>query len=76
MYPMKNSHSARKVVLGLSGGVDSTAAALLLMDKGYEVVGVYVDVLGEYAAPREIADQLGIQLICADASKEFEETVI
>ena len=33
-----------KVVLGLSGGVDSTAAALLLQEKGYEVVGLYFDI--------------------------------
>ncbi|MGL4484585.1 MAG: tRNA 2-thiouridine(34) synthase MnmA [Anaerovoracaceae bacterium] len=33
-----------KVILGLSGGVDSTAAALLLQKQGYEVIAVFFDI--------------------------------
>ena len=33
---MKNN----RVLLGMSGGVDSTVAAILLMERGYEVVGI------------------------------------
>ena len=69
-----------KVLLGLSGGVDSTAAALLLKEKGYKVTGFYFDVTGVNEEgrreARQVAEQLGIELICTDVSGEFREKVI
>ena len=70
-----------KVVLGLSGGVDSTAAALLLQEKGYEVVGLYFDIWEDSGAQgRERAEnaakQLGIEFIYKNVSDTFEDIVI
>lgn len=69
-----------KVILGLSGGVDSTTAALLLKEKGYEVIGLFLDVLGDndkgIEEAREAADQLGIKFIHRDVSARFEDIVI
>ena len=36
---MKKARKEQKVGIGLSGGTDSTAAAMLLLEDGYDVVG-------------------------------------
>lgn len=65
-----------KVVLGLSGGVDSALAALRLQRAGYEVLALYLDVgLGGADAAREAAAQLGLPFAVADVSAELERLV-
>lgn len=70
----------KKVILGLSGGVDSTTAALLLKEQGMEVIGFYFDVLGTNRegeeAARKLAERLSIDFVSMDVSKQFSEIVI
>lgn len=72
--------SKNKVLLGLSGGVDSTTAALLLQEKGFSVIGYYFDTEGNNVQGRteakHVADQLNIPLIEEDVSQLFCEKVI
>lgn len=70
----------KKVLLGLSGGVDSTAATLLLKSQGYEVTGMFFDVLGNQQDAKDKAEntakELEIDFIYRDVSKEFGSEVI
>ena len=66
-----------KVVLGLSGGVDSAVAARLLQKSGYEVHGLYLDIgTGDARADAEAtAEFLGVPLTVRDVSAELEREV-
>ena len=67
---------SEKVVLGLSGGVDSAVAAHLLHRAGYEVLGLYLDNgLPGAAAARQAAEALDIPLTVADMREAMEEKV-
>ncbi len=72
--------SKKKVVLGMSGGVDSTASAVILKEKGYDVTGLYFDVLGKnsdsYQAAEKAAEILDIPLIYKDKTSDFKTSVI
>lgn len=71
-----------RVLVGLSGGVDSLSVALLLKNKGYDVIGLFLDFLNktgseqEYSELKLSAKKLGIEVYRKDLSKEFESSVI
>ena len=65
-----------KVVLGLSGGVDSAVAAHLLRESGLEVYGLYLDNgLPGADAAREAAASLSVPLTIADSREGMEQYV-
>ena len=78
---------AERVVVGMSGGVDSSVAALLLKRAGYDVVGLFMknwedDDDDEYCSTREdlidaaaAADVIGIELEAVNFSAEYKDRV-
>ena len=66
-----------KVVLGLSGGVDSAVAARLLQRAGHEVFGLYLDTGSDAARADAIAtaEYLSVPLTIRDVRGELEEKV-
>ncbi len=69
-----------KVLLGMSGGVDSSAAAALLMRAGHEVIGttlVMHDIHEkDAAAAKTVANAIGIQHHTVDMREDFEKHVL
>ena len=73
----------KKVFVALSGGVDSSVAAALLKERGFDVVGVHIkcynlDGCGEKDAEdaRRVAEQLNIPFYVFDLEKEYKERVV
>ena len=69
----------QKVIIGMSGGVDSSVAAAILLEKGYEVIGLTMDLWGEASSfddAKFVCSELGIRHIVADFRKDFEKHVI
>ncbi len=81
---------SKRVVIGLSGGVDSSVAAHLLIEQGYEVIGLFMknwhdeSVTLSNECPwwedsndaREVADKLGIPFHIIDLSADYKERVV
>ena len=70
-----------KVAVGISGGVDSAVAALLLKEQGYEVIGVTMtlgraDEAKSLAEAKAAAEKLGIKLQVFDFSREWSDNIL
>jgi len=77
--------SPQKVVAALSGGVDSSVAAALLQQQGYEVIGLTLRLWTDPAHPpasssetaaRAAAERLGIPLHVVDLTETFHQNVV
>ena len=80
-------NAATKVIVGMSGGVDSSVSALLLKEQGYDVEGLFMknweeDDGTEYCTAKEdfadaqaVADKLGIPLHSANFAAEYWDNV-
>ena len=85
---MQELQDNMKVFVGMSGGVDSSLTAALLIERGHNVTGVYMknwsqDLPGmkcpwadDLADAKRVAVQLGIDLKVYDFEKEYRENVV
>lgn len=81
---------SKRVVVGLSGGVDSSVTAYLLQEQGYEVIGMFMRNWHDESVTLSndcpwiddsndallIADQLGIPFQVLDLSVEYKERIV
>ena len=86
----KSKDRERRVLVGMSGGIDSSAVCMLLQEQGYEVVGVTLRMWdlskhfpnSEQTEPihvveaRTLAEKLGIEHHSMDVRLDFRQTVI
>lgn len=72
-----------KILVGMSGGVDSSVCALALTEKGYSVSGVTLSLLGKNQSDtnnvndaKSVCERLSIEHYALDLSKDFKQFVI
>lgn len=87
---MSEKLNNKRVLVGMSGGVDSTATCLMLLEQGYDVVGVTMrtwDNPASFSTPgqvepdyiveaRALATRLGIEHHVADEREDFRRVIV
>lgn len=85
---MTNNQSKKKVMIGMSGGVDSSVAAYLLQKEGYDVIGVTMQIwpdqqhddgccsLSSVEDARRVANKFGIPYYVFNMKEDFQKYVI
>ena len=90
IFAFMNKPKEKRVLVGMSGGIDSSATCIMLQEQGYEVVGVTMrtwDVASQFASPeqeepnfileaRALAQKLGIEHHVADVREEFKQVIV
>ncbi|MEA2104856.1 MAG: tRNA 2-thiouridine(34) synthase MnmA [Candidatus Cloacimonadota bacterium] len=80
----------KKIAVGMSGGIDSTFAAITLKEQGYNVIGISLHmfckqhpaekdektITGEFEDVKKICELLSIPYYNVDAENQFEKTII
>ena len=87
---MNKQKKEKRVLVGMSGGIDSSATCIMLQEQGYEVVGMTMrtwDVASAFSSPeqeepdfileaRALAGRLGIEHHVADVREEFKQVIV
>jgi tRNA-specific 2-thiouridylase len=78
---MKKENKKEKVLIALSGGVDSAVAAVLLQEKGFLVEGIFLDFFGKRKKEatkkaQMVAKKIGIVLHIINVKEKFNNEVI
>ncbi|MCI1648146.1 MAG: tRNA 2-thiouridine(34) synthase MnmA [Bacteroides sp.] len=67
----------KRVLVGMSGGIDSTATCLMLREQGYDIIGLTMWVWGdEPVEARQLAEKMGIEHHIIDERDGFRKTVV
>ena len=80
----------KRILVGMSGGIDSSATCIMLQEQGYEVVGVTMrtwDIPSHFSTPHQeqpdeileaqaLAKRLGIEHHVADVREEFRNVIV
>ena len=87
---MKRMEPNKRVLIGMSGGIDSSAACMILQEQGYEVVGLTMrmwdlprhfpregQTIPQFALEaQELAEKIGIEHHILDVRDEFKSSII